>query len=240
MLTIVRGNQRWSYSHGWVHVHELLPPEGVNGLGDMALGNILAINEYMIFPGFGFDMHPQLNLEHIYVVCDGALSHEDSLGNKTTLTKGCAQRIVAGSGYARKLHNHSQVPARLVMVLLHPETVGETPVHETRRFASSLRANAFCLVASGMEADGGGHAASFIRVNSRARVLRACVAAGGVSIGAGEERLSLAYVIDGEVTINGTPVSGGAYALICREDVITVHAQKRGECLLVQSASPFP
>lgn len=235
MLTVVRGNQRWSSSRGWVHVHELLPPERVSGHKDMALGNILAINEYMVFPGFGFDMHPQLNLEHIYMVCEGALSHEDSLGNKATLAKGCAQRIVGGSGYARKLHNHSRTPARLVMVLLHSESGGESPVHEIKQFASSLWVNSFCRIASGMEQDSRGCARPFIHVNSRAEVLIVSVKNTNASFKTGKESVSLLYVIDGEVTVNGTKISEGSYAVISKEDGITVHSQKRGKCLLVQS-----
>ena len=52
---------------------------------------LIALNEYVMQPGCGFNMHPHEDVEQIFLVLEGQLSYADSLGNEGVLSPGGAQ-----------------------------------------------------------------------------------------------------------------------------------------------------
>jgi redox-sensitive bicupin YhaK (pirin superfamily) len=62
-------------------------------------------DNFRIRPGAGFPSHPHRGFEAITYLFAGAISHEDNLGNRSTVTAGGAQRFTAGKGIV-----HSEMP----------------------------------------------------------------------------------------------------------------------------------
>ena len=62
-------------------------------------------DNFRISPGAGFPSHPHRGFEAITYLFDGAISHEDNLGNHSTVSAGGAQRFTAGKGII-----HSEMP----------------------------------------------------------------------------------------------------------------------------------
>ncbi len=62
-------------------------------------------DNFRISPGAGFPPHPHRGFEAITYLFEGAISHEDNLGNRSTVTAGGAQRFTAGKGIV-----HSEMP----------------------------------------------------------------------------------------------------------------------------------
>ncbi len=63
------------------------------------------LDEFFVTPPAGFPPHGHKGFEAITYMIDGAFRHEDSLGNKSTVQAGGAQRFTAGRGIM-----HSEMP----------------------------------------------------------------------------------------------------------------------------------
>jgi quercetin 2,3-dioxygenase len=63
-------------------------------------------DNFSVGPNAGFPPHPHRGFEAITYLFDGAFRHEDNLGNRSTVTRGGAQRFTAGRGLI-----HSEMPA---------------------------------------------------------------------------------------------------------------------------------
>lgn len=83
-------------------VHRLFPvPAGQRHYDPFVLWD-----NFTLQGGTGFPPHPHRGFEGITYVLDGAMHHEDSLGNQSTVQAGGIQRFTAGKGIV-----HSETPA---------------------------------------------------------------------------------------------------------------------------------
>lgn len=113
-------------------------------------GLLVAHNEERVAPGGGFSTHAHRDLEIITWVLDGALSHEDSDGNRGLVTPGWAQRLSAGSGVSHSEINASdEVAVRFVQMWVLPDSYGEPPSYEQRDLTGQLDRGGLVPVASG-------------------------------------------------------------------------------------------
>src|SRR5690554_6732108 len=94
-----RSNLGWLQSIFHFSFAEYYNPNNIN------FGVLRVINDDIIAPNTGFDMHPHRDMEIISYVIDGELTHEDSMGNKGALTRGQVQYMSAGTGVYHSEHN---------------------------------------------------------------------------------------------------------------------------------------
>lgn len=96
----------------------------------LRLGPIVCHDEHLLAHDQRFETHRHEELEIVTWVLSGALTHEDELGSRTTLTPGMVGHLTAGSGVA-----HSEVAAapatRFVQVWLTPDEPGRTPAYSS-------------------------------------------------------------------------------------------------------------
>lgn len=108
---------------------------------NMNFGVLRVMNDDIIAPHSGFGMHPHQNMEIFTYVLEGALTHEDSMGNKETLHAGDIQYLSAGSGIYHSEKNASDAPARIIQTWILPNAKGVTPQYGSYKMDKKLRHN---------------------------------------------------------------------------------------------------
>jgi quercetin 2,3-dioxygenase len=152
----------------------------INGMGRPEhgpIGPLRAWNDDEFAPGSGFPLHRHQDVEILTYVRQGAVTHADSLGNRSTVQAGDVQVMSAGSGIRHAESNDGATPLLLYQIWLRPRTPGGTPSWHTRRFPRLERSGALAVLASGDAAD---VAAGALPLNADARLLGATLHAGAV------------------------------------------------------------
>lgn len=150
----------------------------INGLGNpnhTGMRALRAWNDDEFAPRSGFPLHRHQDVEILTYVRQGAITHEDSLGNRATVQAGDVQAMSAGSGIRHAEFNAEDVTTALYQIWLRPRSTGGAPSWRTRRFPRAERDGAFTVLASGYEDDTRDGA---LPMNADARLLGATLRAG--------------------------------------------------------------
>ena len=198
----------------------------------MGWGALRVWNDDEIAAGAGFPPHPHADMEIITYVRDGAVSHQDSLGNRGRTEAGDIQVMSAGSGIRHAEYNLEPGLTRIFQIWITPTVRGGPPSWGTRPFPHSDRAGRFVTLASGDPAD-----AEALPIRSDARVL-------GARLGAGESidyelrpgRHAYLVPAKGALSVNGIRIGARDGAAIRDESVLHLAALEDSEVVLVDSA----
>ncbi len=121
----------------------------------MHFGNLRVINEDFIAAGQGFGKHPHNNMEIITYVISGALSHQDSMGNSSTIHAGEVQVMSAGTGVFHSEFNHEQnQETHLLQIWILPKEKDIAPRYEQKSFITDQERKQLQLVVSGSGREG--------------------------------------------------------------------------------------
>ena len=118
------------------------------------MGRLRVWNDDEIAPDTGFPPHPHADMEIITYVREGAITHEDSLGNKGRTEAGDVQVMSAGSGIRHAEYNREPMPTTLFQIWIEPERSGGEPSWGAKPFPKSDRSGRFVPLASGFAGDG--------------------------------------------------------------------------------------
>jgi redox-sensitive bicupin YhaK (pirin superfamily) len=198
----------------------------------MGWGALRVWNDDEIAPGTGFPPHPHADMEIITYVRRGAISHEDSLGNRGRTDSGDVQVMSAGSGIRHAEYNRESEPTRIFQIWIIPDRRGGAPSWGTRPFPKQERSGRLVALASGDKAD-----SDALPIRADARVL-------GARLERGQEieyRLRPgrhAYLVpaSGAVSVNGVRIGERDGAAIRDEPVLHLTAlDGEAELVLVDS-----
>ncbi|MBO4318520.1 MAG: pirin family protein [Mailhella sp.] len=117
--------------------------------GNIHFGPVLAFNDYEVSPGCGFGYHPHQEVEQIFFIYEGHLSHYDSLNTELSLEAPSFQRITTGSGYARSSMNSGNGVLRYLGIWFQPRFTGLAPGMEKRSMESERCTGTFFPLATG-------------------------------------------------------------------------------------------
>jgi redox-sensitive bicupin YhaK (pirin superfamily) len=121
----------------------------------MGFGPLRVINDDRVQAGAGFGTHAHRDMEIITYVLEGALKHEDSLGNGSVIRPGEVQRMSAGTGVLHSEFNASDSEeVHFLQIWILPEEAGIDPGYEQRDFSADERSGRWRLVGSRDGADG--------------------------------------------------------------------------------------
>lgn len=217
---------------GWLDTHYHFSFAHYRDPERMSWGSLRVWNDDEIAPGQGFPTHPHQDMEIITYVRHGAVSHEDSLGNKGRTEAGDVQVMSAGTGIRHAEYNLEKEPTRLFQIWIIPTAHGGEPSWGTRPFPKTDRAGRLVTLASGCDGDG-----DALPIRTDARVLGATLKAGSeieYSLGVGRH----AYLVPvfGAVEVNGIRAGARDGLAIRDEAVLKVKAGEDTELVLVDAA----
>lgn len=219
-------------THGWLDARHHFSFAGYHDPARMGWGSLRVWNDDEIAAGTGFSPHPHADMEIVTYVRQGAITHEDSLGNRGRTEAGDVQVMSAGTGIRHAEYNREPVATTLFQIWILPERSGGTPSWGTRPFPKGDRAGRFVPLASGFAED-----AEALPIRTSARVAGATLRAGETAeyaLGAGRH----AYLVPaaGAVEVNGVRLAPRDGAAIRDEAVLRVRALEDAEVLLVDAA----
>ena len=216
---------------GWLHTKHHFSFANYFDPERMCWGSLRVWNDDAIAPGTGFPSHPHRDMEIITYVREGAITHQDDLGNRGRTVAGDIQVMSAGAGVSHSEYNHEDVTTRIFQIWIVPTRRGEMPSWGTRAFPTGERSGRFVVLASGYEEDG-----DPLPIRAEARVLGATLSAGETAkYKLGGSRKGYLVPASGLVQVEGIEVNSGDGAAIIDLDVLSVTAIEDSEVVLVDT-----
>jgi redox-sensitive bicupin YhaK (pirin superfamily) len=217
--------------HGWLNARHHFSFASYHDPARMGWGAIRVWNDDEIAANSGFPPHPHQDMEIITYVRSGAITHQDSLGNKGRTGAGDVQVMSAGTGVRHAEYNLEPETTRIFQIWIEPRTRGGAPSWGAKPFPKGERSGRFVTLASGFDDDG-----DALRIRAEARVLGATLKAGESvehSVGAGRH----AYLVTatGAITINGVAFEARDGAALSGGQTVTIAATQDAEIVLVDS-----
>lgn len=216
--------------HGWLDARHHFSFAGYHDPDRMGFGPLRVWNDDTVQPGTGFGLHPHRDMEIITYVREGAITHEDHLGNQGRTEAGDVQVMSAGKGILHAEWNREETPTTLFQIWIHPHTRGVRPRWEQRRFPRADRAGQLVALASGRPAE---QEQGALMIHQDAALYGASLSPGQTvahALGAG--RRGYLVVSRGRVTVDGTPLGERDGAAITGEERIAIAADAPAEILL--------
>ncbi|GBQ26462.1 pirin [Acetobacter estunensis NRIC 0472] len=231
MIEVRPYSQLGHANHGWLDTRHHFSFANYYNPSRMNWGALRVWNDDAIAPGAGFGMHPHENMEIITYVREGAITHQDNLGNKGRTIAGDVQVMSAGTGIKHSEYNLEDVTTRIFQIWIIPTRSGYAPSWGTRVFPKTDRAGKFIILASGYENDG-----DALPIRTDARVLGATlIREENTDYHLGIERLAYLVVARGTVEIEGQMIREGDGAAISEKDTLTILAHQDSEIVLVDT-----
>jgi redox-sensitive bicupin YhaK (pirin superfamily) len=218
--------------HGWLKAKHHFSFGSHYDSNNMGHGALRVWNDDEIAPNTGFPAHPHANMEIITYVRDGAITHQDSLGNKGRTEAGDVQVMSAGSGVRHSEYNLEQTTTRIFQIWIEPTTEGGQPTWGAKPFPKENRSGKLVTLASGFADDAGA-----LPIRANARVLGTTLKKGeSAEYEADAARHIYLVPAAGSVEVNGVRVEHRDGAAIRNESKLTITAIEDSELVLVDAA----
>ena len=149
MYQLHPANRRGRTYTGWLDSYHTFSFGSYHDPRYMNFGSLRVINDDIVAPGAGFDMHPHDNMEIVSIVLRGKLQHRDNLGNGDVLKPGDVQKMTAGSGIIHSEFNPSdKEPVHFLQIWIIPNMLDLRPSYEQKAFNRKSMTNRLTLLVS--------------------------------------------------------------------------------------------
>jgi redox-sensitive bicupin YhaK (pirin superfamily) len=173
-------------------------------------------------------MHGHRDMEIITYILEGALKHEDSMGNGSVIRPGDVQRMTAGTGVKHSEKNASDGErVHLLQIWILPNADNLTPGYEQKAFSEDERRGQLRLIASNDARDGS------VQVNQNVSVFASILNAGQeVERVMDPVRYAWIQVARGSIAVNDETAAQGDGVVVVGESALRIRAQEAAEILL--------
>jgi redox-sensitive bicupin YhaK (pirin superfamily) len=171
-------------------------------------------------------------MEIITYVREGAITHQDSLGNRGRTEAGDVQVMSAGSGIRHSEYNLEPGTTKIFQIWIQPTARGGEPTWGSKPFPKADRSGKLVTIASGLKGDD-----DALPIRADARVLATTLRAGeSAEYTTGKTRNLYLVPAAGSVEINGVRVNARDGVAISGEENLRIKALEDSELVLVDAA----
>jgi redox-sensitive bicupin YhaK (pirin superfamily) len=217
--------------HGWLDARHHFSFADYHDPSRMGWGAIRVWNDDRIAAKSGFPPHPHRDMEIVTYVRSGAITHQDSMGNKGRTEAGDVQVMSAGTGVQHAEYNLEDEQTTLFQIWVQTDRPGARPEWGAAKFPKAERSGRFVTLASGYDSD-----AEALRINSAARVLGATLEAGeSAELPLDPSRHVYLVATQGPILVNGVRAEPRDGVAITGEEKVTIKALEDAEIVLVDA-----
>lgn len=133
---------RGAANYGWLQARYSFSFANFFDPNRVQFGKLRVLNDDIIAPGMGFGKHPHNNMEIVTIPQEGAVKHQDSMGNEGIVSAGEIQVMSAGLGIEHsEMNAKSDEALKLFQIWIFPEEDNVTPRYDQKSIASLLQPN---------------------------------------------------------------------------------------------------
>jgi len=218
-------------NHGWLDTYHHFSFADYYEPGRMGWGALRVWNDDEIASNNGFPPHPHRDMEIITYVRQGAITHQDSMGNTGRTQAGDVQVMSAGSGIRHAEYNLEPETTRIFQIWIQPRSAGGQPSWGAKPFPKGDRSGRLVTLASGFDDDG-----DALPIRADARVLGATLKAGeAVTHSVGDGRHAYLVPAIGAVEVEGVRIDARDGAALSGGQTVAITALEDAEIVLVDS-----
>jgi redox-sensitive bicupin YhaK (pirin superfamily) len=201
-MRIIRSADRGRSQYGWLDSRHTFSFAQYYDPHNKGVSALRVINDDVIMPGAGFATHSHSDVEIISYILEGAIEHQDSLGNITRLEAGDIQVMTTGTGITHSEYNPSPTEKlRFLQIWIWPHTKGLTPAYAQKLFPTATKRQ---LIAAPDQRDGS------LLIHQDATVERLQLIAGDSEcLSAGAGRAGLLHIVSGAIDIPTASLGAG-------------------------------
>lgn len=133
-ITVHRSEERGAMKLDWLDSKFSFSFADYHNPRRMGFGALRVLNDDIIAPHSGFGMHHHADMEIITIILKGTIDHEDSMGNKYSLSEGEVQVMSTGTGIMHSEKNSQDEDTHLLQIWVYPDKRGHTPRYNQRKF----------------------------------------------------------------------------------------------------------
>jgi len=232
MIELRPFNTLGAANHGWLNAKHHFSFASYHDPKRMAHGSLRVWNDDEIAPNSGFPAHPHANMEIITYVREGAITHQDSLGNQGRTEAGDLQVMSAGSGIRHAEYNLEPATTKIFQIWIEPTQQGGQPTWGSKPFPKADRSGKLVTIASGFKSD-----TDALPIRAEARVLATTLKAGErAEYAPGKERKLYLVPATGRIEVNGVRANARDGVAVSNENAVTITAVEDSEVVLVEAA----
>ena len=238
MKTILhKANERGHANHGWLNSYHSFSFAGFHDPEKIHFGALRVLNDDTVSGGMGFGTHPHDNMEIISIPLSGDLEHKDSMGNTTVIKKGEVQIMSAGTGiyHSEKNKNHGEA-VKFLQIWVFPKLRNIEPRYDQKIFSIEDRQNKFQTVVSPLDSNEDGVGINQDAWFSLGNLEKAAETTYQIKH---EGNGVYAFVLEGEIEINGQKLARRDGLGISEADILTIKASSNAEVLLMDIPMKF-
>ncbi len=147
-MVIHKASSRGGADHGWLKTFHTFSFSEYYDPQRMNFGTLRVLNDDSIAAGAGFGRHPHRDMEIITIPLAGQVIHQDSEGNRGTISRGEIQVMSAGTGIFHSEFADPKEVTQLLQIWVYPKIFGVKPIYDQKKFPLEQRQNRFQLITS--------------------------------------------------------------------------------------------
>ncbi len=227
---IHKASTRGHANHGWLDTNHTFSFAHYYDPARVHFGALRVLNDDFVDGGMGFGTHPHDNMEIISIPLLGDLEHRDSMGNTAVIKQNDVQIMSAGTGIQHSEYNKNKdKKVNFLQIWVFPKEQNIKPHYDQKNFDPAKRENKLQLIVSPEKESEG------VWINQDAKFYLGNLKKGFQTDYSISQKGNgvYAFVIEGDVTINGQKLTKRDGFGIWDIDKFSVSADSDSELLLM-------